>query len=246
MQNLDVDPNVLMCSLTCPACSQIITLMKPSRSVQKAPCDESDSQPFTPKDVFVELIMSALFSVEVIFNNTMHKQTVGLAMGSPLSSALANIFFGYYEKRLFSDERKPPVYFRYIDRTVAIFDHEAEANKFLIKLNCLHPSLKFTFEKEEDKCLPFLDVYFGRTDIDFEISVHRKPLFKWPVFFVGSPFSPSKRKISLISTLVYRALMICTRRRLNGETERLKKILLGNGIKKILLGNGIKKNITGQ
>ena len=65
-------------------------------------------------------------------------------------------------------------------------------------------------------------------------------IFRW------ESFSPSKRKISLISTLVHRALMICTRRRLNGETERLKKILLGNGIKKILLGNGIKKILLGK
>ena len=43
------------------------------------------------------------------------------------------------------------------------FDHEAEADEFLTKLNCFHPSLKFTFEKEEDKCLPFLDVYAERT-----------------------------------------------------------------------------------
>ena len=56
-------------------------------------------------------------------------------------------------------------YFRYVYDTFAIFDHEAEADEFLTKLNCLHPSLEFTFEKEKDKCLPFLDVYVERTDI---------------------------------------------------------------------------------
>ena len=77
----------------------------------------------------------------------MYKQTDGVAMGSPLGLALASIFVGYYEEKLFSQTQKPPTYFSYVDDTFAIFDDEAEADEFLTKLNCLHPSLKVTFEK---------------------------------------------------------------------------------------------------
>ena len=70
-------------------------------------------------------------------------------MGSPLGPALANIFVGYYEEKLFSQMQKPPTYFRYVDNLFAIFDHVAEADELLTKLNCFHPSLKFTFEKEK-------------------------------------------------------------------------------------------------
>ena len=52
----------------------------------------------------------------------------------------ANLFVGYHEEKLFSQIRKPPAYFKYVDDTFAIFDHEAEADKFLSKLDCLHPS----------------------------------------------------------------------------------------------------------
>ena len=119
--------------------------------------------------------------------------------------------------------QKPSTYFRYVDDTFAIFDHEAEADGFLTKLNCLHLSLKFTFEKEKDKCLPFLNVYVERTDIGFETSVYRKPTFTCQ-YLCKKSFSPLKRKISLISTLVHRALVICTKRRLNGGI-----VLLDNG-----------------
>ena len=34
MQNLDIDPNIFMCFLMCPACSLMFPLMKPSKSVQ--------------------------------------------------------------------------------------------------------------------------------------------------------------------------------------------------------------------
>ena len=39
--------------------------------------------------------------VEFSFNNFMYKQIDGVAMGSPLGPALANIFVGFYEQKLF-------------------------------------------------------------------------------------------------------------------------------------------------
>ena len=152
--------------------------------------------------MFVELIKSATSSVDFSFNNTMYKQTDEVAMGSPLGPAFANIFIGCYEEKLFSQTQKPPTYFRYVDDTFAIFDHEAEADEFLTKLNCLHPSIKFTFEKEKEKCLAFLDVYIESTDIGFETSVYRKPTFTGQ-YLRWESFSPLKRKISVISALVY-------------------------------------------
>ena len=158
----------------------------------------------------------------------MYMQTDGVAMELSLGPASVNIFVGYYDEKLFSQTQKPPTYFRYVDDTFATFDHEAEADEFLIKLNRFHPSLRFTFEKEKEKCLPFLDVYVERTDIGLETSVYRKSTFTGHYLHWES-FSSLKRQISLISSLVYRALMICTKRRLNREIERIKKIVLDNG-----------------
>ena len=120
-------------------------------------------------------------------------------MGSPLGPALANIFVGYYEEKLFSQTQKRPTYIRYVDDTFAIFDHEAETDEFLTKLNCLHPSLKFTFEKEKGKCLVFLDVYVERTGVGFETSVYRKLTFtgqylRWEFF---CPFKRKKNKCNI-------------------------------------------------
>ena len=114
-------------------------------------------------------------------------------MGSLLGPALANIFVGYYEEKLFPQTQKPPTYFRFVDNTFAIFDHETEADEFLSKLNCLQPSLKFTFENEKGKCLPFLDVYVERIDIGFETNVHGKPLSLANIY-VGSPLVLSNVK----------------------------------------------------
>ena len=201
MQNLIIDPNVVMCSFDVSSLFTNVPLDETIKIYLNVLYDDSDLQPLIPKDVFVELMKSATSSVEFSFNNTMYKQIDGVAMASPLGQALADIFVGYYEEKLFSQTQKPPTYFRYVDDTFAIFDHEAEAEEFLTKLNCLHPSLKFTFEKEKDKCLPFLDVYVERTDVGFETSIYRKFTFTGQ-YLRWEFFSPLKRKISVISTLV--------------------------------------------
>ena len=169
MQNLDTNPNVFMCSFDASSLFTNVPLDETIKICSEALYDQSDSQPLIPKDVFVELMKSATSSVEFSFsfNNIMYKQTDGVAMGSPLDPALANIFVGYYEEKLFSQTQKPSTYFRYVDDTFAIFDHEAKADEFLTKLNCLHPSLRFTFEKEKRKCLSFLDVHVEKIDIGF-------------------------------------------------------------------------------
>ena len=179
--------------------------------------DASDSLPVIPKDVFVELVKSATSLVKFSFNDTTHKQTNGVAMGSPPDPALTNIFVGYYEEKLFSETRNLPVYFRYVDNTFATFYQKAEADEFVTKLNCFHPSLKL-----------FLDVGVERTDTGFEINEYQNTTFTGQ-YLRWQSFSSLLRKMSLIFTLVHRALIIWAKRRLNGEIERVKKILLDNG-----------------
>ena len=76
-------------------------------------------------------------------------------MGSPLGPALANIFVGYQEEKLFIDNNQPLIYFRYVDDTFAMFEDELNCNRFLKQLNSLHQSLNFTHEKEVNGKLPF-------------------------------------------------------------------------------------------
>jgi len=95
--------------------------------------------------------------VEFSFNNNMYRQIDGFAMGSPLGPALANIFVGYQEEKLFNFANRLLAYFRYVDDTFAVFNNEDDCNTFLSHLNSLHPFLRFTHEKEFNHSLPFLD-----------------------------------------------------------------------------------------
>ena len=92
-------------------------------------------------------MQTATKSVEFSFNNVMYRQIDGVAMGSPLGPALANMFVGYYESLLFKRVKKPPMYYRYVDDTFGIFDSENDGDKFFHQSNSLHLSCSLRLKK---------------------------------------------------------------------------------------------------
>ena len=71
----------------------------------------------------------------------------------------------------------------------------------------MHPALKFTFEKEQNVQLPFLDVLNEKSMEGFLTFVFRKPTFTGQ-YFCWDSFGPTKRKTNLIETFVQQAWMI--------------------------------------
>ena len=124
-----------------------------------------------------------------------------------------------------------------------MFCNEEESENFFKQLNCLRPSLNFTFEKEKNNCLPFLDVNVERTVTGFETSVYRKPTFTRQ-YLRWESSSPTKQKTNLISILVHRALIICTKSKLNEEIKHIKNILLDNGYSESIIDCNISKKIA--
>ena len=99
---------------------------------------------------------------------------------------------------------------------------------FLNSLNSLHPSLRFTFVKESNLALPFLDVLVEISPSKFITSIYRKPTFT-SQYLRWNSFSSPKRKTNLILTLTHRAHAICSPERLLSELNKIKSILLTNG-----------------
>ena len=158
----------------------------------------------------------------------MHRQIDGVTLGSPLGPAVANIFVVYNESKLFLTTSRPEMHYRYVDDTFVVFSKEDECDLFLDSLNSLHPSLHFTFEKESNLALPFLDVFVEKSPSKFITSIYWKPTFT-SQYLRWNSFSPRKRKTNLILTLAHRALAICSPERLPLELDKIKFILQNNG-----------------
>ena len=57
-------------------------------------------------------------------------------------------------------------------------------------------------------------------------------------------FGPSKRKKNLISTLVHRALSICSNSMLQKELENIRVILRDNGYPESIIDKGISSKLA--
>ena len=105
------------------------------------------------KNELEKLFLFATSQTHFLFDNKIYDQIDGVAMGSPLGPALANLFMDYNEdKWLQSDEGSHVLFYqRYVDDIFCVFKNETQANIFLEFLNTRHNNIKFTIEKRLTK-----------------------------------------------------------------------------------------------
>ena len=123
-----------------------------------------------------KLFEFATSGTHFLFDGSYYDQIDGVAMGSPLGPVLANLFMGFHEKRWLDQFQFCDVllYRRYVDDIICSFNPEEDADEFLKFINTQHPNIKFTFEKQKDDKLAFLDVLISKTDQNFCSSVYSK------------------------------------------------------------------------
>ena len=130
-----------------------------------------------------------------MFNSKYHKQVDVVATGSSFSPALANIFMCSFESKQHRDchsDFKPVFYRRYIDDIFVLFSSSDQADNFREYLSSKHPNIKLSIEKEEDGCLPFLDINILRENDQFATNVYRK---KGGIYTNFKSFTPETYKM---------------------------------------------------
>ena len=172
----------------------------------------------------------ATSGTHIFFDGNFYDQIDGVALGSPLGPVLANLFMGFHEKQWLSDFT---LYRRYVDDIICLFYCENDAIKFFDFLNTRHPNIKFTFEKQVDGKLGFLDILLSTTQDKFSTSVFRKKT-SIGLYTNFTSFTQFSYKIGLIKTLTHRAFEICSSWSLfDQECNKIKTLLLKE-IKKYL------------
>ena len=101
-----------------------------------------------PRQIFVELMEMAASSVEFSFNDIMHRQIDGLAMGSPPWTSPWQYFCWLPWIWTFSDQFQTGGILPLHGWHLRSIQQWRWMRSFLISVNSLHPSLRFTFEKK--------------------------------------------------------------------------------------------------
>jgi hypothetical protein len=111
------------------------------------------------------------------FDNDFYSQEIGLAMGSPASSILSEMYHQYKECTEGFDilqRNNIPGYFHYVDDILIIYDRTLTNIGVLNSFNSIMPTMMFTMEKERNNTINFLDIAVTKESDKFKYDIYRK------------------------------------------------------------------------
>ncbi len=111
-------------------------------------------------DDIMELLSFVLTTTYFQFRGKIYRQKFGVAMGSPVSPIVSNLFMEHLEQRVIAtapDECKPQIWKWYVDDIFEIIK-KGETTNLTDHINTIDTSnsIKFTYEEETNGQLPFL------------------------------------------------------------------------------------------
>ena len=114
------------------------------------------------------------------YNDKLYQPTKGIAMGSPLSSTMAEIYIQYFENlhiKHWLESTEIIFYKRYVDDIFIIYDTSKTNEPDICKeINNIDPHLQFKLTTEINNTITYMDLAISRGDDDLELSIYRKPI----------------------------------------------------------------------
>ena len=152
-------------------------------------------------------------NVHFTLNNEIYVRNDGFALGSPLEPILTKVLMVKLENILVPRlDQHVKKWKRYVNDTFAYARNES-IDYVLTTLNSFHPNISFTYEKENNSQLPFLDVLFIRNGTHLDTTVYRKDTHD-DLCLHWDAFAPVSWKRGTLRTLVNRACLVCSNKEL--------------------------------
>ncbi|XP_072047082.1 uncharacterized protein [Amphiura filiformis] len=178
----------------------------------------------------MELLAFVLTTTYFAFRGKIYRQLFGAAMGSPVSPITANLYMEFLEEQAIATapiECKPRLWKRYVDDILEIVK-DNQVDNLTDHLNNTDPtdSIKFTYEKEEQGRIPFLDTLIVRKeDGSVKLLVYRKATHT-DQYLNFSSHHPIYHKLGIVRTLLDRMDKIVTEPEdRQKEEDNIKKAL---------------------
>lgn len=182
------------------------------------------------KDELCNLMSICMDQNYFLFEGKYYTQP-GVAMGSPLSPLLADIYMDYLEEKILSKLKTSNLlyWYRYVDDIIILWvGTERQLNKFHENLNSLDPHIKFTIEFGGEH-LNFLDLSINLLNNRHVFSIFRKSTYS-DITIHNSSNHPQAHKHAAFHSMVNRALSIpMSDENLSKEKSVIKTIAISNG-----------------
>ena len=196
--------------------------------IQQKLANDKDLQHRTNMSIkHISLLEFCLRSTCFVFQGQYYKQAEGVAMGSPLSPIVANIFMEKFETEALEIASHPPsLWTRFVDDTFVIFETQYK-DEFFNRINSIDENIKFTAETTKaDGSMPFLDVLVTPpSDGSLSTTVYRKPTHTNQYLQRDSHHAISN-KYSVTGSLLHRAKDICSNQdQLEEEQKHIQEVL---------------------
>ena len=112
------------------------------------------------------------------YNNQLFRPEKGIAMGSPVSSTIAEIYIQFLEElyvKQWLDSKQIIYYRRYVDDILIIYNqNKTNEQGILNHANDIYKHLQFKLSTEEN-FINYLDLSIYRNNSNIELGIHRKP-----------------------------------------------------------------------
>ena len=178
------------------------------------------------KNEMKKLLTLCTKGLHFTLNNEIYVQNDGVAMRFRLGPILANVLMVELENTLIPRlHQHIKIWRRYVDDTFAYVKNES-IDYVLTTLNSFHPNIGFTYEKENNSQLPFLNVLFIRNGTHLDTAVYRKDTHN-DLYLHWDAFAPVSWKRGTLRTLINRAYLICSNKELlQKELVNLRSVYL--------------------
>ena len=180
-----------------------------------------------------------LYLLEVIlkqnyfqYSNHFYQPNKGIAMGSPISSTLAEIYFQYLEETYVKHclENKEITYYkRYVDDILIVFDkNKIDEDTIHNNINNADEQLEFKISREENETINYLDLSINSKTNNVNLNVYRKPTYI-DIAIHFSSNHPYDHKLAAFKYYINRMItMPITEQAVKQEWNRILKVAYNN------------------